>query len=321
MKDIFADIQYRPLGKFEKSAIESAIVTGNLTIMALANRTGMEYNKKDVYRMVVAKGLKSHPRCVLQEISACQSLYPQEISAIKKVEEVKFRLLEGFVPRLAQLARRKLNMARCFSNADKKTLMDDLYSESISGFFHAVWRFNRYDIQFSTYLTVVVSNWLTEFCEKLSPIRMGEHTKKLLAEYWSIVNKTNQKMSFDDIMRIIVIKHLQSQGIDDTEINIQTALERQHLQFLELQQVFHKTVQVNETLTGSYSVNTDAILNEVIDKLSPLQKKIVKCKMDGVPIKHMIRDECLDRKEVANAYQKVRDVFGKLFLHQDAFAM
>ena len=163
MQDLLKEVNYRPLSDWEKDHIHTIMATGNLTVEAIASKPGMEWSKRDAYRKVIL-GLK-HSDCSPQEIAACRAISPEEKAAIIAVESIKHRLLEGMAARLVQIVRRFCYFARLLTE-NKEMVRQELSSEALLAFSHAVWRFKRYDMQFNTFLTTVVNNWLADFCER-----------------------------------------------------------------------------------------------------------------------------------------------------------
>jgi RNA polymerase sigma factor (sigma-70 family) len=313
--DLLSTIEYRPLSPREKVRIQSVLATGNLTVEALAKKPGMSWDKRDTYRQVVLAGLRKHDDCNHAEIAACRAISPQERDAIRAVEEVKFRLLEGFVARLVQLVRRKLYMAEWFANENARTLKSDLAGEAMTAFCHAIYRFNRYDLQFNTFLTTVVNNWLTDYCEKLTTIKLSEDMKELLTAYYSIKTEERRKgrhVGFEEITRIIIVNQLRDAGTAATDRNIEEAMERQRTRFLELRQVIRRNLPVDEALLASKDsdADTETVLAEVCERMSPLEAQAIRCKVDGRTLKELAEEEGVTPHEAGRAFKRAKDKIG-----------
>ncbi len=175
--DILSGIEHRDLTATDKSKFHSLLATANLTIESLARKPGMNWERRDEYRKLVL-GQKV-PDATQQEVTTCRLLSDAEKAAVREVEAIKYRLLEGFIKLISQQVTKKLFMAKWFSTENARHLRHDLNSEALTAFCYAVYRFNRYDVQFSTFLTTVVGNWLNDYCEKLTTIKLRERHERL----------------------------------------------------------------------------------------------------------------------------------------------
>ena len=176
-------IAYRELSPADKATLHSTLAAGNLAVEALAKSPGMAWGKRDAYRNVILGRLTHHPECTPDEVAACHALVPAGKRAIGEIEAAKYRLLEGVVKLLVKEVKKKLKFAQFFVKGSKSKHCHDLSEEALIAFLHATYRFNRHDIQFSTFLTTVVSNHLLECCERLPIIKLSEDLKTLIPLY------------------------------------------------------------------------------------------------------------------------------------------
>jgi len=312
--DLLIGTTYRPLPKGEKLRIQSILATGNLTIEALARRPGMTWEQRDTYRKIVVLNLRSHPECEPSEIAACRSLSRQEVAAVKAIEDVKYRLFEGMVARLVQLARRHVYIAKLFTDEHPRTLKNDLYAETMLAFCHACYRFNRYDIAFNTFLTTVVQNWLTDYCEKLAIVKHGEDLKNLVYLYYQIKaseQEAGRQPAFEEIVRIIVSNELRDRGIAATQHNIEAETEKSRERLLSLQQAIRRIVPVEPRHRSQEpAADVQAVLNDLTARLTPLQRQTIESKLEGVSMKDLAKSEGLSANEVGKAYKTAREILG-----------
>lgn len=311
--DILSGVAHRDLSVTAKAKLHSTLATANLTIESLARKPGMDWERRDVYRKLVL-GQKV-PDATKHEITTCRLLSDPEKAAIREVEAVKFRLLEGFVKLLVKEVSKKLFMAKWFTAENTPHLRADLRSEALTAFFHAVYRFNRYDIQFSTFLTTVVSNWLGDYCEKLTTIKLTENLKGDLAAYYSIRSaerKQDRRPSFGEIVRIIVLNELRDAGVAATVPNIEEHTERNRSRFLELEQATRRVVPINPeaVVDARPDASFEALLKDVTDRMTPLERKTITHKLDGGGLKELAETEGVSPQTASRAFHQAKEKIG-----------
>lgn len=310
----FYGVEYRPLSDREKNEIQNVLATGNLTIESLANKDGMAWEKRDLYREVILKRLRKHPGCSDAEVKACRSIHPRETAAILAIEGVKHRLFEGFIARLTQLAKSKLYMAKWFTTENTSHVRRDLEGETMTAFCHAVYHFNRYDRAFNTFLTTVVNNWLTEYCERLSPVKLTEMLKDDLALFYSIKSERRRKklqpLSFEETIRIIVTNELRDKKVAATPRNIEEAIERGRERFMTLQQATRRILQVDDRYCPGTTPTGDeeALLNDLAQNLSPLERRTLQQKLKGDSLRDLAVTEGISAEQVGRAFRRAKEV-------------
>jgi len=325
--DLLSEITYRPIPSGEKRRLQSVLATGNLTIEALAGKEGMAWDNRDAYRKVILADLLWHPALTVREIVACRSIRLQERQAVIDIESIKYRLLEGHVARLMQLVKKHLYMARWFTQEDVGGVHSDLCGEAMVAFSHAVYRFNRFDVQFNTFLTAVVTHWLQHYCESLATVKLSEDLKGLLCLYYSIKTQeryAGREATFQEIVRVIVSNQLQDEGVALTDRNIEEATERQRTRFCDLQQAIRKVRSlsaVRRAVNGDHltddlnivaapSTDTEAIFNELLERLTPLQRRVVETRLAGRSMRKLAQAEGLTKVQVGRVFQSAKEILG-----------
>lgn len=293
MSDVLSGIVHRDLLSREKDAIRKAVATANLTVESIARRPGMEWDKRDDYRKHIL-GLRVS--LTKHEVTVLKGINPAERDAIRGAEAVKYRLLEGHAKMLAKLVSNKLTLATWFTSEKRRVVREDLSGEALTAFCHAFYRFNRYDIQFGTFLTTVVNNWLLDYCSRLSRIKMTEQMRDDIFLYYGVRDaerKADRTIDFEGTVRIIVLNELRDKGVAATERNVQEYTELNADRFRELRQTTRRFVQVDETcVSAAPAADFDSLLQDVLEgvSLTPLERQAVEFRLDGKGIKELTEE-------------------------------
>lgn len=311
--DIFADVVYKELDASEKAHFQRMMAKATLAIESLAEMPDMVWENRDLYRSYIignqVTGLTNH------ELAVCKSINIEEKNAICEVEQFKMRLLTGCIKFLTKYVLKQITIAKCFTQESSSYhIKHDLTSEAQTAFFHAVYRFNRYDIQFITFLGTVLKNWLYNYCQQLSIIKLSEKLKDDLIAYHSIrvkKLKADSELKFEEIIRIMVLNELRDQEIDDTESNVEEYIEQHHERFFELRQAVGGVVQVDANLSSLVSdVETEVMLNDIMSRMTEVQRKIMIHKINGGGLQKFADLHNMNKKQVESEFQLIRELIG-----------
>lgn len=311
-EDVLAGIIHKELTPADKTKFQSVMATATLTVEAVARRAGMEWERRDTYRKLILGQRGNEPTA--HEVAVCRGVSNHERAAVQQVETIKFRLLEGFVRLLMKAVSKKVGMAKCFTKENRYHVRRDLNGEALTAFCHAVYHFNRYDIQFSTFLTTVVDNWLSDYCERLATIKLTEQLKEDLAVYHLIRNtekKADRDTGFDHVVRIIVLNELRDQAVAATERNVEEYAERNYERFLKLRQATNRIVQINGTpIAGSGDATFEALLRDVTDGMSDVQRDVIEFKVLGGGLQEFADERGITKRDAARAFQTAKEMIG-----------
>lgn len=312
--DIFTGIVYKELSENEKAYFQTKMAKATLAIESLASVPDMVWENRDLYRKLIigckVLGLTSH------EIAVCKNINDDEKNAILEVEKFKMRLLEGYVKFLAKYVSQKMATVKYFTEeSSHHHIRRDLNGESQVAFCHAVYRFNRYDIQFITFLGTVVKNWLNNYCQQLSRIKLGEKLKDDLIEYNLIRAKelkAGRVATFEEIIRIIVLNEIRDQAIAATEKNIEEHIENNHERFLELRQISNRVLQIkkDDMVSMPTDVFTEVIVNDVMSRMNERQRKLVEHKINGGGLQKFATLHNMNKKEVELEFRAIQELIG-----------
>ncbi len=308
--DIFSGITHSELKTEEKNEFQEVMVTATLTVEAIARKNGMSWERRDIYRkFILGQHTEQMTAC---EVKVCKNVSEKEKNAIRKVEKIKYRLLEGFVKLLSGCVTKKIGMARRFTRENTYHIRRDLNSEAMTAFCHAVYRFNRYDIQFSTFLTTVVNNWLTTYCQKLSTIKLPEQLKQDLMVYYTIRAAevdAERIVKFEQIVRVIVLNEMRDMAIAATERNIADYILKNHERFVELRQATSNIVQINnDPIPAGSSANFETLLRDMTDNMTPMQRAIIEHKLLGGGLQGFADKSGIQKKHALKAFRSAKKI-------------
>jgi len=150
-------IQYRQIVGPELKAVHAALAAGNGAIHTLARTPGLDPSRHLQYRRAVL-GLRSD--CTDDELRLIRRHGRGLTQLAGAVEELKPRLLEGFVALIAAEGRRALPRAlwNCRQQDDKRLLAADLKQQACLAFWEAVYGYTDSSIYLSTYATRTIRN-------------------------------------------------------------------------------------------------------------------------------------------------------------------
>lgn len=311
MNDILAGIEHNELTVQEKEKFQSMMVTANLTIINLARKEGMIWKNRDVYRKLVLNQ-KVEVSLTEHEINICKKLSTSERNVILEVEAIKYRLLEGFVKLLVNCVSKKIGMAKFFTHENHYHIRHDLNGEAMAAFCHAVYRFDRYDIQFSTFLTTVVSNWLADYCERLSTVKLTEQLKQDLMIYYNVRSKelnSDRTGEFDQVIHRIILNELDEKDISATEQNVEEYTEQNHERFMILRQATNKVVHINNT---PIAVNSDAdfesLLQDLTENMTEMERAVIRHKVGGGGLQSFAEEHGVLKHKAIQAFQSAKQL-------------
>jgi DNA-directed RNA polymerase specialized sigma subunit len=202
-------------------------------------------------------------------------------------------------------------MARCFTQENQYHIRRDLSGEAMTAFCHAVYRYTRSEIMFSTYLVTVVENWLFDYCERLTTVKLNEQLKKDLLAFNTIRAKKIKEdcvLTFDEIIRIIVLKEMQEATLDITD-SVEEYMKSNRSRFLDLAKATHRLACIdNKTVAAKSNASLEMLLKDVTESMTSLQKKVVYCKMKTGNLLEFANEFCLNEKEAKRVYDSAKKI-------------
>jgi hypothetical protein len=213
------EIEYRPYQDGEREAVEAALAVGNRVIHSLASRPGMrnEPDARNAYRRAVLTPLGKHPDLSVAELTVCRSLPPAEVEAVRRVEGLKWRIIQAHVRKVWRVVQSKVGYARFYRNDDAASnLLEDLESEAMTCLVHALYSFLRPDGKFLHYLTIALHNHLHTYCQQRYPlVPVSDSLNADVARFYQVraaLRRKGAAGTFDEVVADMVAEDLRAEG-------------------------------------------------------------------------------------------------------------
>jgi hypothetical protein len=311
-------IESRTLTESEKEEYAKILATGNQIIKRVLSLPGMHPSRRNLYRRIILCGLTTHPDCTPQELTNCR-VSPEEVAAVRRIEDIKMPLLEGYVRLLNRIVQRATNQAVRFTREQSSTLRKDLRAEAFEAFCEAVYRHVRPEGKFVSYMSVLVRNRLNEYCERIQIVKPGETLLRRLRLYYAIrhelIRQSGMEPTFDAIFHEMVVQSLAEEGKKVTDDKVAARLSRwrkiaQHLR-QALSDVSATPLEYTPDSFAFTVADFEVAVAELCEGLTPLQTLAVRNRAEGHDEDELAKRAGVTAKQARAAFRQAKKIIGR----------
>jgi DNA-directed RNA polymerase specialized sigma24 family protein len=314
------EIEYRPYQDGEREAVEAALAVGNRVIHSLASRPGMrnEPDARNAYRRAVLTPLGKHPDLSVAELTVCRSLPPAEVEAVRRVEGLKWRIIQAHVRKVWRVVQSKVGYARFYRNDDAASnLLEDLESEAMTCLVHALYSFLRPDGKFLHYLTIALHNHLHTYCQQRYPlVPVSDSLNADVARFYQVraaLRRKGAAGTFDEVVADMVAEDLRAEGQRVCPGRVEAAVRDRREWTVRLRQALRRTVSVGEGLTAPAAEPdwSADLVEAVAARLDPIDRQTLYARLDGRPLNEVAGEMNMTPKQVYKRMERVKAEIGR----------